>query len=198
MPTEIEVKYKVPSLEPVESKLRSIGATPAGEVLETDTFFDTPAGDLARGDRGLRLRSWLGDDGRPCGSITYKGPCDAQSGRKVREEIESSIGDVEAMGELLRRCGLETLITIQKRRRRWLLDECEVSLDELPLLGTYVEIEGPSGDAIESVRRRLDLDGEPITTPYFRLLAERCPRMTEDCGRATFEKCQECEHGQSA
>jgi adenylate cyclase class 2 len=195
VPTETEVKYRVPSFEAVRSALTSVGAECEGEVVETDTFFDTPGGDLRRGDRGLRLRSARpADGGTPRGLLTYKGPRDPQAERKVREEIESPVGDVEALGEVLRACGLEPTLTLQKRRRRWRLGGCEVALDELPLLGTYVEIEGPSGDAIEHVRERLGLAGEPITTPYFQLLADRCPRAGGACRRATFDTCPNCEH----
>ncbi len=198
VPAEIEAKYEAASLDEVEAKLSSLGAEPAGEVTETDTFFDTPAGDLSRGDRGLRLRSSRADRGEPRGSLTYKGPRQHSGGSKQREEIESTVGDIDAMGELLRACGLISKVTIQKRRRRWRLHDCEVSLDELPLLGTFVEIEGPSPEAIEAVSRELELVGEPIVTPYFMLLNERCPRVLDGCGRATFEACDECEHGRSA
>ena len=54
---ELEVKLKVESLGPVRERLREIGAEYAGEVLETNRFFDTPDRSLMTSDRGLRIRS---------------------------------------------------------------------------------------------------------------------------------------------
>lgn len=198
MPTETEVKYRVESLDAVGDALKAQGATCVGDVVETDTFFDTPAGDLYRGDRGVRLRRTCEAGDGPCpGWLTYKGPREGGSRHKVREEIETTVGDVDAVAEVLRACGLREVMTIQKRRRRWDCNGCEVSLDELPLLGTFVEIESESTERIEQVRKLLSLDGEPITESYFQLLSEQCPRMGEKCRRATFDTCRRCEHGPS-
>jgi adenylate cyclase class IV len=47
-----------------------------------------------------------------------------------------------------------------------------VELDELPYLGNYVEIEGPSEKDVESVRRSLGLENLPlIKTGYISMLA---------------------------
>ena len=54
------------------------------------------------------------------------------------------------------------------------LDTCRVELDEVPLLGTFVEIEGPTEAAIEAALERLGLAGQ-ATEPksYVGLSAER-------------------------
>ncbi|MGC9453286.1 MAG: class IV adenylate cyclase [Phycisphaerae bacterium] len=195
MPTETEVKYRVESLREIRDALRALGGEPIGEVVETDCFFDTPAGDLLREDRGIRIRRSVSIRGGSCpGVLTYKGPRDPNSRHKVREEVETTVGDVEAAAAVLRACGLRPVVTIQKRRQRWDMDRCEVSLDELPLLGTFVEIECESVEQIEAVRKALSLDGEAITESYLQLLAEHCPRIGEQCDRVTFESCPGCEH----
>lgn len=195
VPTETEVKYRVESLQPVREALRARGAGHLGDVLETDCFFDTPDGDLLREDRGLRLRRSVPPEGGQCPAVlTYKGPRKPASQHKVREEVETTVGDADSTAEILCASGLRRVIEIQKRRQRWDLDGCEVSLDELPLLGTFVEIECESIERIESVRRALSLDAEAITASYFQMLAESCPRMGEQCDGATFEKCRDCGH----
>lgn len=195
VPTETEVKYRVDSLQGVADALRERGGELISEVVETDCFFDTPEGDLLREDRGIRLRRTVSVEGGSSPAVlTYKGPRDPQAQHKVREEVETTIGDVDSAAEILRACGLRPVVSIQKRRRRWDLDGCEVSMDELPLLGTFVEIECESTERIESVRRALSLEGEAITASYFQLLAECCTRMGEQCDAATFERCRNCEH----
>src|SRR5205823_1530650 len=57
MPLEIEAKMKVADFEPVRARLRKLGATRVGEVLETNAFFETADHALLREDRGLRLRT---------------------------------------------------------------------------------------------------------------------------------------------
>ena len=55
----------------------------------------------------------------------------------------------------------------------WKVDGCEVCLDELPRLGTFVEVEGPDEDAITGVLEKLDLQNEPhITQSYASMLAD--------------------------
>ena len=55
-PIEIEAKMSVPDLDVVRARLRELGATPLGSVLETNTFFDTEDRSLLAADEGLRLR----------------------------------------------------------------------------------------------------------------------------------------------
>ena len=72
--------------------------------------------------------------------------------------------------ELFLHLGYEPTLSFQKRRETWMLDDCEVALDELPYLGTYVEIEGKERD-IPIVREKLGLAGVPlISTGYISLL----------------------------
>ena len=53
--------------------------------------------------------------------------------------------------------GYKKTMTLEKKRRIWKLDECEIDLDELPLLGSFVEIEGPDSKKIAEVQRNLGL-----------------------------------------
>ena len=68
--------------------------------------------------------------------------------------------------------GYQNRITVEKKRMMWLLDNCEVCLDELPEMGCFVEVEGPDEMTISSVLERLDLHGQPhITQSYASMLA---------------------------
>ena len=194
MSNEIEMKFPVPLLDPVRRALRREGAVYLGTVLQTDCYFDTPKRSLMRADRGLRirqvrvLRGGAGEfDRRP--QLTAKGPVKANSRAKVRCERQIHIDDADAMADVLGVCGLQPTMTIQKRRASYRLGGCLVELDELPVIGFFVEVEGPSARRITRVARALGLDGEPSKAHYISLLRAACKRAGESCREVTFEKC---------
>jgi len=178
---ETEAKLAVTDPEPVRQALLAAGAVPLGSFLQTDRFFDWPDGPLRRADSALRLRTVRRLDGSAGGApdsvLTYKGPQQASGGAarlKVRREVETAIGDAEAAAEILQAAGLRRAVTVQKRRASWQLGSCRVELDELPLLGCFVEVEGPDEPAIVAALEALALASLPrITKSYLHLLADR-------------------------
>jgi predicted adenylyl cyclase CyaB len=144
MPVEIEAKMKVESLEPVRERLKLNGATRVGEYLETNTFFDTDDRSLLAADEGLRLRRARDQHtGHDEFTITFKGP--RQHGPlKSREEIELAVANHDAAVTLLEALGFARVMSFEKKRERWTLDNCTIELDELPHLGTYVRFAKPS------------------------------------------------------
>ena len=171
MAVEIEAKMAVPDLAPVRAKLQELGAEPAGQNLETNTFFDTEDRSLLAADEGLRLRHNL-NTGSGVGEhiITYKGP--RQHGKlKSREEVEVSVANSQDASELLERLGFVRMLSFEKRRESWKLGGCKVELDELPYLGSFVEVEGPSEEPVLAVREQLGLADRPIVkSSYIALL----------------------------
>ena len=175
MATELEAKYRVGDFAAVRRALRAAGAAYLGTAEETDTFFDTPRRHLYRSGRGLRLRrvrvlrSVAG--GRKGGwLLTVKGPSRPNSRMKVRREEQTPIADGLAMRRMLAEAGLPAFVTLTKRRATYRLGRCLVELDELPGLGRFVEIEGPSQRAVEAARRGLGLDDKPIAKSYLALI----------------------------
>ncbi len=179
MAKEIELKVAVASHSEVLDALRAAGAEEAGTCVQTDRFFDTPDRSLLHGDRGLRIRRTETPADAPSGAgeagtlVTFKGPRRSPEGLKVRSEYETAIDDGQTLARIFEACGLEAMLTIQKRRRTWRLGGCAVELDELPVIGLFVEIEGPDEAAVEAVRERLGLGGEPITDSYVAMIAAR-------------------------
>ena len=171
MAIEIEAKMTVPDLEPVRARLREAGAEHAGMIQETNTFFDTEDRSLLAADEGLRLRRNVSvASGAQEHVITYKGP--RQHGAlKTRDEVEVTVGNSEDAVMLLERLGFVRMLAFEKRRDSWRLGGCKVELDELPYLGSYVEVEGPSEDVVLRVRERLGLADRPIVkSSYVALL----------------------------
>jgi len=65
------------------------------------------------------------------------------------------------------------LVTVHKRREVFAFDTCEVLLDEVDDLGCFVEVEGPTLKAVQSVCAKLQLSGTPIRAGYAQLLSEK-------------------------
>jgi predicted adenylyl cyclase CyaB len=155
----------------LEARLIAAGAEKVVELLEVNTFFDTPKGDLKAADEGLRVRLETSTDGSHVeATITHKGPR-AHGRIKTRAESEVVVADAHAAAQLLIALGYVSVLSFEKRRRRWKLDGCRVEVDTLPYLGDFVEIEGPTEAAVLAVRRRLDLDHLPmISASYISML----------------------------
>ena len=171
MPVEIEAKMSVPDLDVVRAKLRELGAEPVGKTLETNTFFDTEDRSLLAADEGLRLRRNLNVDTNVDEHvITYKGP--RQHGLlKSRDEVEVIVGNSDDASQLLERLGFVRMLSFEKRRESWKLGGCKVELDEVPYLGTFVEVEGPGDQPVLAVREQLGLADRPIVkSSYIALL----------------------------
>ncbi len=171
MREEIEAKLKVDSLELVERRLSACGAACLGESVQTDAYFDTVARDFTRGDKALRLRrEKTGQRERLV--LAYKGPKQPDDYKK-RVEVELEVCDGNAAEALLVALGYDKALAFDKRRRLWRLRDCEVALDELPLLGTFVEIEGPDSRSILQVQEMLTLSHVPHTIDSYASLIER-------------------------
>ncbi len=104
--------------------------------------------------------------------LTYKGAKE-KSNFKKRQEIETKIEDADSMRKLLSALGYEETLIVEKKRSLWRLAGCEVALDRLPLLGDFVEIEGPDDETIAEVQARLGLTDMPhIPRSYAHLMKE--------------------------
>jgi len=172
---EIEVKLKVDSLPEVEQKLSELGAEFLAEQLQTDFLFDDANATLITADRCLRLRRQSVAGGERY-FLTYKGAKE-KSNFKKRQEIEVEIIEAEATQKLLSALGYEKVLVVEKKRRLWQLGGCSVALDRLPLLGDFVEIEGPDDETIADVQKRLSLADLPhIAKSYAQLTKEERDR----------------------
>lgn len=183
MAVEIEAKIKVSDHDAIRDRIRAVGGEHLSDVLETNTFYDTPEQKLRKADNGLRLRQIKNlhgprgqDAGRTSYVLTLKGP--AQAGPlKQREELETEVADGPAAAAIIERLGYAPRLSFEKKRQSWKVQNCQVELDEVPLLGTFVEIEGPDVASVESVRVALCLANEElIKSGYSSLLVKELER----------------------
>ena len=188
MPSEIEAKMKVDEFDTVRNRLSESGARRVKEVLETNTFFDTPERSLLSQDKGLRLRRARdAADGKQSFVVTVKGP--QQKGElKNREESEVGVDDGDDAIRLLAALGFSPTLSFEKKRESWKLADCKIELDELPLLGRFVEIEGPDEATVMQVRQQLGLSDSPlIQTGYITMLSRLLHDRQDDRKSITFQ-----------
>lgn len=167
---EIEAKMRLTDRAAMQRLLEERGAAPIARLTETNTFFDTAEGRLKSSDQGLRVRVEQDPDNGRRAIITHKGPR-AHGRLKSRSETEVVVDDPHKAAELLDALGFRPGLSFEKRRTRWKLDGCTVELDELPYLGHFIEIEGPSDEAVLAVREALGLADTPlIKSSYIAML----------------------------
>jgi predicted adenylyl cyclase CyaB len=193
MPREIEMKFKVASHAPLVCALRRLGARPLESAIQRDRYFDTPDHRLLRGDCGLRLRyqrvRLSGKVRRRIDAmLTYKGPREGRGGAKARDEYETGVDNPAAVEAILRGSGLSAMLTVEKRRVSYRLGRCRVELDKLPILGLFVEIEGPSRKEVQAAREKLGLvPCRPIRDHYIALFQKASPMAVKE-GEITFSR----------
>jgi adenylate cyclase class 2 len=199
MSHEIEAKFKVADFRAVRKRLAELGAVYLGTDLQTDAYYDTADRSLLGEDKGLRIRQTRrlrsspqapDRDTRP--QLTYKGPAGTNARAKIRREIQTRVDSQPAADEILTALGLSPTLTIQKKRASYRLGSCIVELDELPVIGRFVEIEAPNPQRIETVRKKLNIQSEPSTNHYITLLSRACPRVAQTCLKVTFDNCTNC------
>lgn len=172
MSMEIESKLKVDCLDEIRARLDLVGGEFVGELVQRDTFFTDAGGAIVNSDRGLRIRRER-CKGEEKIFLTYKGP--RQKTRfKSREEVEVGVDSFEALEQILLALGLEETIVVEKNRSLWTLKNCDVCLDQLAELGSYVEIEGQSEKDICVAMEELGLLDMPhVESSYARLIKEK-------------------------
>jgi len=175
---EIELKLAVDGHDAVRAAVEKAGARYLGSFEQTDQFYDSPDGRLRRAGSGLRIRRRRRLDGPPGDvdlrpEVTYKGPRRADAKAKVRPEYQTRLEDARALETIFGACGLEPFAVVRKVRTSFDLDHCLVELDELEGVGKFVEIEGPSEEAVFDVAGRRGLTGEPIQDSYLAMVLKR-------------------------
>ncbi len=182
MKIEIEAKVVVGDLLPIAEAVRLAGAESRGTTLQHDIYYSDPNGKLLKTGCGLRIRQQSGDTNRTI--LTFKGPV-SKGPYKTRPEIEVEIDNRESMQQLMEGLGYKVVIEIRKHRQSWMLDDCEVCLDEVEGLGRFVEVEGPGDEAITRTLQRIGLgDYVHINRGYASMMMEKMGIRKDTWGKS--------------
>ena len=135
-PLEREIKLRFASADEARLAILALGSTPLlGRRLQEDALLDTADGRLR--DKGSTLRIRM-ENGKS--RITFKGPLQP-SAMKVREELETVVGDGEVLLRVFEELGLTVWFRYEKYREEFSHEDVIIAVDETPV-GVYVEIEG--------------------------------------------------------
>jgi adenylate cyclase class 2 len=184
MHIEIEAKLKLGSLSEIARRLKAVGAKFLGRRFQVDVYLDDNKSTLRKSGSALRIRRELiGRKERVV--VTFKGP--RRRGRfKQRQEIQFEVGDPRLAEVFFAAIGYERALVFQKKRRVWRLGGCEIALDELPLLGSFVEIEGPGEKKIAAVQKKLRLADLPHIPDSYAVLMQRKLRKLKWAKKEVF------------
>ena len=133
---EREIKLRFASTDDAREAVLATGATPLfGRRLQEDALLDTEDEDLRRKRCVLRVRMENGKS-----RLTYKGPVQP-SLMHLREELETVVGDGDALLRVFGELGLHVWFRYEKYREEFSHEDVIVAIDETPV-GVFVEIEG--------------------------------------------------------
>ena len=160
---EVEIKLRVSDLPEIRKTLRRVHAREISpRTHELNTLYDTPAQDLRRLGRLIRIRvehvtgNSKKEQAQGRAVLTYKAPVrPSKAGKraagttsrgrfKIKEEAEVSVTDAGQMDRILRGLGLRPAFRYEKYRTTYLLPgikNLKIELDETPV-GDYLELEG--------------------------------------------------------
>jgi adenylate cyclase, class 2 len=169
---EIELKVKIPSLDPVREQLIRLQARFISRVHEHDIYFNAPHRDFGVTDEAVRVR--YTDDHAV---VTYKGPKIKKHSLKAREELNFAVESGPAFETMLIRLGFSKTTEVNKWRENYAFRDATICLDTVDELGTYAEIEvmaeneaGNPAAAIGRIAKEIGVEGEPILASYLELL----------------------------
>ena len=133
---EREIKLRFNSVEEAREAVLATGASPLlCRRLQEDSLLDTDDEMLRRRRCVMRVRVENGKS-----RITFKGPVQP-SIMKVREELETLVGDGAMLLRILEELGLHVWFRYEKYREEFSHEDVTVAIDETPV-GVFVEIEG--------------------------------------------------------
>ncbi len=133
---EREVKLRFDSVEAARDAVIQTGATPLRcRRLQEDALLDDEAESLRQRRCVLRVRVESGKS-----LLTFKGPVQP-SPMKLREEIETVVGDGDTLLQCLKALGYSVWFRYQKYREEFALNDVVIAIDETPI-GVFVEVEG--------------------------------------------------------
>ena len=167
---EREVKLAFRDAEEARNAILAAGAEPLrGRRLQEDCLLDT-ADDLLFGRRCvLRVRMECGKS-----LLTFKGPVQ-DSSMKVREELETIVGDGLLILRVLEELGFRVWFRYQKYREEFAHEDVIVALDETPV-GTFVEIEGSEEGIHQMAASLARKPDDYVLDSYRALFVKHCQR----------------------
>jgi adenylate cyclase class 2 len=165
---EREIKLRFDNAEVARAAVAAAGATPLrGRRLQEDCLLDTDDELLRRQRSVLRIRMEAGKS-----LLTFKGPVQP-SLMKLREELETVVGDGTLLLRILEALGFHVWFRYEKYRQEFAKDDVIVAIDETPI-GTFVELEGGEQGIVSAARALGRGQADYVTDSYRGLFLQYC------------------------
>jgi adenylate cyclase class 2 len=157
------------------------GATPVrSRRLQEDCLLDTADETLHVRRCVLRVRIESGKS-----LLTFKGPVQP-SIMKLREELETVIGNGPLVLRILEELGFRVWFRYEKYREEFALEDVIVAVDETPV-GTFVEIEGGDRGIVDMAEALGRGPADYLLDSYRRLYVLDCDARGVPAGDMLFE-----------
>ena len=152
--TEYEVRVLEINKDEVIKKLKSLNATFQWDAIQRRYVYDfIPKVD----GKWIRLRT----NGIKS-TLTIKNLVSSEI--DGTQELEIEVDNFERCNLILKELGYEPKGYQENRRRQYLLNGVEIDIDSWPLIPTYLEIEGPSEEAVYNAVSALGFEIDDTTT----------------------------------
>jgi len=182
---EREIKLRYESAEEARASVLAAGGTPLhGRRLQEDALLDTDDEQLRRRRCVLRVRTENGKS-----RLTFKGPVQPSS-MKLREEVETVVGDGEVLLRVLHELGLHVWFRYEKFREEFCHADVIVAVDETPV-GVFVEIEGSEAGITQMVAALGRRESDYIVDSYRGLFLMHREELGLDGPDMVFESSRE-------
>ena len=152
MQTEIEAKFLAINHDHIRAALHKLGAelVQPMRVMKRRNY-DFVDRRLDKKDAWVRVR----DEGDKI-TMSFKRVFDRSL--TGTHEVNLTIDSFDGANSFLNELGLTAGSYQETKRESWLLDGCQVELDEWPWVKPYVEIEGETESAVKELALKLGLD----------------------------------------
>jgi adenylate cyclase, class 2 len=158
MNKEIETQVLDVNSKDIIARLRKLHAKEYPEVLQKRWVFDINGGKKKNASVGAWLR--LRQVGK-LNTLAYKNKKGA--GVSETEEIEVYVDDFDKTAKILQKINVFTGIFYQEnKRKKFVLNDIEFTLDTWPLIPTYLEIETKSEKKLKEGLKLLSLEGKDL------------------------------------
>lgn len=179
---EREVKLAFRDVDEARTAILAAGAEPLrGRRLQEDCLLDTKDDQLFSRRCVLRVRMESGKT-----LLTFKGPVQ-ESSMKLREELETIVGDGLLLLRVLELLGFRVWFRYQKYREEFAREDVIVALDETPV-GIFVEIEGSEAGIHEMAAALARKPEDYVLDSYRGLFVKHCQRNGLPVSDMLFEE----------
>ena len=180
-PVEREIKLRYDTPDGARRAVVEAGARPLrARRLQSDCLLDREREPLA--DRACTLRVRIDGD---AARVTFKGAPKLGT-TKVREELETAVGDGGMILRVLERIGFRVWFRYEKYREEFRRGDLVIAVDEAPI-GTFVELEGGEPDILAMAAA---LGREPddfILDSYLALFRAHCAATGASASDMVFD-----------